>query len=126
LFFVRKSKFALRHLPIVRPLFNLSIILYFEEGKQGNTLNYFAEAIANRALLLSLGFKDDRKAFEQLITEITEVASWILEVSDVIMSGFILRHKDGIIEGGITEVYFDKLPTSKSIKIPWFTDNTAS
>jgi hypothetical protein len=103
------------------------LVLYFEVGRQENTLNYFAEAITNRALLQSLGYRDDHEAFDQLVTESTEVAGWILQISSYLMGSFILRHKSGIMEGGIAEVSFDKkLPSSNNIRIPWFTDNSAS
>jgi hypothetical protein len=103
------------------------LVLYFEEGRQENTLNYFAEAIANRALLQSLGYRDDHEAFDQLINESTEVAGWILDISSFLMGSFILRYRSGIMEGGIEKVSFDgKLPLSSDIRIPWFTDNSVS
>ncbi len=103
------------------------LFLYFEEGQQGNTLNFFADAIANHALLKSLGYKDDREAFNQLIKESTDVASWILNISSSLMGNFVLRHRSGIIEGDLEEVSFDKnLPLSRNIIIPWFTDNSGS
>ena len=101
------------------------LTFYFETGRQENTLNYFAEAIANRALLQSLGYESNQEAFNQLITETTQVAGWLLEVSSFVMGSFILMHKDGIMQSGIQEVYFDKLPHLNNIKIPWFVDTSS-
>jgi len=100
------------------------LVLYFEEGRQDNNLNYFAEVIANRALLQSLEYGNDQEAFDRLITETTKIASWLLEVSSHIMGSFILKHGKDILESGIEEVHFDSLPRSNSVKIPWFIDNS--
>lgn len=100
------------------------LILYVEKEGQGNNLHYFAEVIANRALLQSLGKEDEFEAFKQLIAESTKIAGWLLNISNAIMNEFLKRHINGIWEGNATEVYFDKLPSFNDISIPWFTDNS--
>jgi hypothetical protein len=100
------------------------LILYIEKEGKGNNLHYFAEVIANRALLQSLGKQDEFEAFMHLIGESTRIADWLLTISDAIMNEFLQRHISDIWESNAIEVYFDKLPSFNDISIPWFTDNS--
>jgi hypothetical protein len=105
------------------PNINEDLLLYIEESGKGNNLNYFAEVIANRALLQSIEKEDEFEAFKQLAKETINISELLLKASEGIMEAFLRRYKKDIWEGNAEEVYFDKLPSFGDICIPWFTDN---
>ncbi|MEA3459439.1 MAG: hypothetical protein U9R11_01990 [Chloroflexota bacterium] len=98
--------------------------LYVESGGSANNLYYFAEVLAGRALLRSMGASDDQAAYRQLVEEIPKVARWFAVVCDSLMTEFLRRHAGGIWEGKAVEVPLGELPPLLGVRLPWFTDTS--
>jgi hypothetical protein len=123
-----RNKFAFHYSPDemdrVLPGLPDELEVYIQEEGSANNLYYFAEVLANRALLRSIQVEDDQNAYHQLMEEIVKVTHWFTIVCDALMTEFLRRHIDGIWEGHAEEVSFNDLPLFQSVQIPWFTDTS--
>jgi hypothetical protein len=88
-----------------------------------NSLYYFADAIANRALLHEINPKDHQAAMEQLREETTQVHSAFHEVIAALMAVAVKRHLGKTLEElGATEVEISPSLNAEQICIPFFVD----
>ncbi len=109
-------------LDMVLPSVPEKLELYIEQEGSANNLYYFAEALANRALLQDMGDGDDFVAYKRLMSEVPKVANWFSRLCDALLYEFLNRMDEGIWEGYAEEVKFGKLPSFLDIRIPWFTE----
>ena len=121
-----RNNFAFHYSPeeldSVLPNIPEELEIYVSSMGSANTLYYFAEALANRSILKNMNEHDDFTAYKKLHIELPKVANWFIVLAELLIVEFISRYEDGIWDGFADEVHFDKLPSIKDIKIPWFTD----
>lgn len=98
--------------------------VYLQQGASANNLYYFAEVVANRALLRSMGLEDEQTAYHQLMQEIVQVAHWFIIVCDSLITLFLGKYAGGIWQEAAIEISFSNLPPFRSIRIPWFTETS--
>lgn len=124
---VRKG-FAFHYSPdemnAVIPDISEELTLYIEDGGSANNLYYFAEVIANTAMLKSIKAVDLQDAFERFSGEVRQVAGWFTVACDSLMLEFLKRHSDGIWNGNAKEVDIDDLRPFEEVRIPWFSDTS--
>jgi hypothetical protein len=91
-----------------------------------NSLYYFADAIANRALLHEINPKDHQAAMEQLRVETTQVHSAFHNAIAALVAVAVKRHlRKTLEELGATEVEISPLLDSEQISIPFFVNVAA-
>lgn len=98
--------------------------VYVSDGGSANTLYYFAEVLANRAILRTIDDKDDYAAYKRLVEELPMVAGWFIDCAESLIVEFMSRHEENIWDGLAEEVHFEKLPSITDIQIPWFTETS--
>ena len=109
-------------LDAVLPTVPEELEIYVADEGSANTLYYFAEVLANRAILRSMQETDDSIAYTKLHLELPKVANWFSILAELLLVEFISRYEEGIWDGFAEEIQFDNLPLITDIKIPWFTD----
>lgn len=98
--------------------------IYLSDGGGANTLYYFAEVLANRAILNTINEEDGFSAYKKLVEELPLVAKWFLDFAESLLVAFISRHEEGIWDGFAEEVKFSTLPSITDVKLPWFTETS--
>ena len=98
--------------------------LYIEHGGSANTLYYFAEVLANHAVLKRIDPADLAVAMQRLHNETVTVAGQFARFGQAFMSYVIKRQGPSIWKGTAIPVSFDKLPSFSEVRFPWFTDTT--
>ena len=126
-----RNKFAFHYSPI--DLNNLSsgvpeeYELYIQANGSGNHLYYFAEVLANRAILRIIDNQDEFNAYKKLMREIPDVVKLLSKACDALIYEFLDRveaKKGGFWKGYAEKLEFTQLPTLSDIKLPWFIDLT--
>ena len=88
-----------------------------------NTLYYFAEVIANRALLYEINSSNPAAAMEQLRLETTRIHAAFLKVISGLMALAVKNHLGKTLyEMGASEVEISPCLTSKQVSIPFFVE----
>jgi hypothetical protein len=108
----------------VLPTISEELELYVSDGGGANTLYYFAEVLAIRAILNSIDDKDGYSAYKKLTEELPMIAGWFIDFAEALLVEFLSKQEENLWDGFAEEVKFDKLPSISEIKIPWFTDTT--
>ena len=98
--------------------------IYLEDGGNANTLYYFAEALANHAVLESVSANDKVGVMEQFKCEVVEVANYFTRFGQGFMSCVIRKHGDAIWKERSSPVKFEELPSFAEMTFPWFTDTS--
>jgi hypothetical protein len=98
--------------------------LYLSQTENANTLYYFSEVLANRALLISMGEQDLAAAMSRLIADVLSVAKSVLKFSEHFMARFVEKHSPGVWDGFAEPVPMEGLLPIQSIRLPWFTDSS--
>ncbi len=96
--------------------------VYIQNDGSANNLFYFAEVLANKALLQTINSEIDQASYETLINEVTRVTHLFTIVSESLIMEFLRRNQVDIWDGTSQEVSIADLPPFDSIIIPWFTD----
>lgn len=99
--------------------------LYIEHDGSANTLYYFAEVLANHAVLKRIDPADSGAAMKRLYDETVTVAKQFTRFGQAFMSYVIKRQSPSIWKDTAIPVSFDKLPSFSEVRFPWFTDTTA-
>lgn len=98
--------------------------LYVEEEGNFNTLYYFAEILANSAVLNLINPTDKVDALEKLENEVITIAKSFVKFGQSYMSCVIKRYSPKIWKESAKLVEFEKLPNFFDIQLPWFTDTS--
>jgi hypothetical protein len=98
--------------------------LYIQKDGSANNLYYFAEVLADRALLHSINPQDQQAAMQDLMEDVRKAAHWFTVACDSLLNAFVRRHVDTIWEGNAIEIIFDDLRPFSTVQIPWFTDTS--
>lgn len=98
--------------------------IYLSDGGGANTLYYFAEVLANRAILNSINEEDIISAYKKLVEELPMVTKWFLDFVDALLVVFISKYGEDIWEDFAEEIKFTTLPSITEIKLPWFTETS--
>ncbi len=109
-------------LDAVLPTVPEELEIYVSDGGGANTLYYFAEVLANRAILRTIDDKDGYSAYKKLVKDLPMVAGWFINFAESLLVEFISKYEENIWDGFAEEVQFDTLPSITDIKIPWFTE----
>lgn len=98
--------------------------IFLEKDGSANTLFYFGEIVAGRALISGSGNLHSRteNPFENLVKEIFKVARWFTKVTNEIFVLFANKYSENIWEEEPVELEFQGLISILDIQIPWFTD----
>lgn len=89
-----------------------------------NTLYYFAEVLAVRAIFVELGFAPDEteKGLKRLQRDVTNVSHWFTVLSDALLAAIVKKHGDTTWEEAAKPVTLGPLPAFDEIRVPWFVD----
>lgn len=98
--------------------------LYIEDGGNANTLYYFAEILANHAVLNHVDVSDGANPMERLHEEILKVAYQFIRFGQGFMRYVLKRHTPYIWKEPVVPISFNKLPSFSEIRLPWFADTT--
>ncbi len=99
--------------------------VYIQNDGSANNLFYFAEVLANKALLLTINSEIDQDSYETLMKEVTTVTHLFTVISESLITEFLKRNQANIWDGTSQEVDLANLPSFDSITIPWFIDTSA-
>ncbi len=99
-----------------------SLHLYLDNQSNVNTLYYFAEVLANRAILQRTGRADEAQAIEAFLHEMGRVAKDFLVFCGGFMHLFLDRHGERIWVGKAQEVNFENLQRFRSLSLPFFVE----
>lgn len=108
------------HLEIMKD--NLSLYLSSENG--ANTIYYFAEALANWAVISKLKNYKNLNPVKEIIEELIEVAGNFSIFIVHFMSYVIRKYEPDIWDERAEKIIIKDLKTFKSIRIPAFTDTS--
>lgn len=97
--------------------------LYVEEKGNCNTLYYFAEILANSAVLNLINPSDNADALKHLEEEALNIARCFVKFGQAYMSFVIKRHSPQIWKEAAKPVEFEKLLVFSEMHLPWFTDS---
>ncbi len=97
---------------------------FYAHENGANTLYFFAELAANRALLDHLQLDDWMQAFEVLIGDVVRVGGLYLSVVEAILRELLTRHRSGVWQNGVEEIEIPTAPGFLDVRIPWFTDTS--
>jgi len=92
----------------------------YVSDKNVNTLFYFAEVLANRAILKNIDASNDFESYKKLIKELTMVARWFSKLAELLIIKFLSIQGDDILDGFVEDLHFENLPSINDIQIPWF------
>lgn len=124
-----RNNFAFHYSPeeldTVLPTVPEELELYVSDEGSANTLYYFAEVLAIRAILRTIDDRDSYSAYKKIVEELPMIAGWFIDFAEALLLEFLSKQEKNIWDGFAEEVQFDTLPSITEIKIPWFTD-TAS
>ncbi len=98
--------------------------LYIEEEGNANSLYYFAEVLANRAVLDRVNVSNGKDAMDRFIGEVVTVAEQFTRFGQAFMSYVIKRQGQSIWQEPAKCVQFSILPSFSEMRFPWFTDTT--
>lgn len=98
--------------------------LYVSKENDANTLYYFAEALANWAVISKIDNPDNLNPLELIISELTSIAKVFNTFNNLFMSFIINKYKPEIWEGVAVEITLENLMRFKDIHIPLFTDTS--
>lgn len=96
--------------------------MYVSDVAAANTLHYFAEVIANHAVLKNINPEDELSAYQKLVKEILTVSRWFIDFANYLMVEFISKYGQDIWDGEAERIEFSGLQNINDIKLPWFTD----
>ena len=96
--------------------------IYVPKEGSANNLYYFAEVLANRALLEEVGGNKETDVLHRLQMEIGEAAHWVHVISDDLIKVILGKYVDRIWESAAVEVEIGDPPKFDDIRIPWFVD----
>jgi len=96
--------------------------LYIETNGSANNLYYFAELLANHALLFEIDPNDWQAAFRKLYEGISEVVQLFSFVCDALIVQFIDLRVDRIWQDNAVEVKLEGMKSFTDIHLPWFSD----
>lgn len=106
----------------VLPALSDELDIYIEKRGIANTLYYFAEALANHALLESLGAADRGAALAQFHQQVVQVAGYFLRFGQSYMSSVIKEFGLQVWKDPATPVDLGPLASFTEMRFPWFTD----
>lgn len=109
-------------LEAIFPEIDEDLLVYFEKGGRGNNLYYFAEVVANMALLKSINPTDVQGVIKHLTNEMVVLSEWFLVVCDEIIISILDKNLSNYWEGNFKKVEFNKLIPINDVKLPWFID----
>lgn len=98
--------------------------LYVEEGTDANTLYYFAEVLANRAVLRRVNLPELPEAMTRFNKELTDIATRFSRFNNAVLSYIAAQHKSMVWKEGKSEIEFQDLPTFVDVRFPWFADTS--
>lgn len=96
--------------------------LFLEDGSNINSLYYFAEVLANRAVLQRVDRADEARAMDSLIRQVGAVGLDFLIFCDGYMHLFIDRYATQIWKDKAKPVTFGALPRFREVRLPFFVD----
>ena len=98
--------------------------VFLEKDGSANSLFYFGEVVAGRALISEGGdlSSGTNNPFENLVKEVFKVARWFTKVTSEIFVLFVNKYSDKIWEKEPVELELQGLISILDIQIPWFTD----
>jgi len=107
-------------LAAVLPSVSEDLDVYIDSaGRILNNLYYFAEVLANTAMLSGIDH-DIQAAFRKFWKDVILVAEWFAIVSNGLIVQFLKNHF--LWDGAATEISLDDLMPTSSVRLPWFTD----
>jgi hypothetical protein len=121
-----RNQFSFHYSPkkMDRVLKNLTedLKIYIETNGSANNLYYFAELLANYALLFEIDPNDWQAAFRKLKENLGEIVQLFSIVCDVLMKQFIELRIDDFWQDHAVEVQLEGVKSFTEIQLPWFTD----
>lgn len=123
-----RTDFAFHYSPSelddVLPTVSDELDLYIEQDGNANTLYYFAEVLANRAIISRIDASDEVEALKRLRDEVVMVSGHFTRFGQAFMSYVIKRHSPSIWKDTAIPISFKKLLSFSKIRFPWFADTT--
>lgn len=98
--------------------------MYIEKGTNANSLYYFAEVLANRAMINSIDPEDIVSANQKFNAEVTKVAQLFSRFGQAFLQDIIKQHAPEIWEDRAVKVEFEDLPDFSTTQIKWFSDTS--
>lgn len=97
--------------------------LYLEERGIFNTMYYFAEALANQAILKAFGAPDDHNAASNYSNKVHELAGSFLRFGQAVLVVIANEH-ESLWDGPRVAVELGEVAKFSAVHIPWFVDAT--
>lgn len=98
--------------------------LYISKDNGANTLYYFAEALANWAVISKVDNPENINPLKLINSELTSIAKLFNNFNELFMSFIIKKYKPEIWDGVAEEVVLENLMKFKEVRIPLFTDTS--
>jgi len=121
-----RNQFSFHYSPkkMDRVLKNLTedLKIYIETNGSANNLYYFAELLANYALLFEIDPSDWQTAFRKFKENISEIVQLFSIICDALMMQFIQLRIDDFWQDFAVEVQLEGIKSFTEIQLPWFTD----
>jgi hypothetical protein len=121
-----RNQFAFHYSPkkMDRVLKNLpeDLKIYIETNGNANNLYYFAELLANYALLFEIDSNDWQAAFRKLRENLSEIVQLFSAICDGLMMKFMGLRIEDFWQDYATEVKLEGMRSFTEIQLPWFTD----
>jgi hypothetical protein len=98
--------------------------LYISKDNDANTLYYFAEALANWAVISKVDNPENLNPLELINGEVTSIAKIFNTFNKLFMSFIIKKYKPEIWDGVAEKVVLENLTKFREVHIPLFTDTS--
>lgn len=114
--------YSYEHLAMHLPNLQDDLNLYIAEENDANTLYYFAEALANRAVLSTFEIPDGVNPLEILNSEVIGIAKKFNKFNMHLLKFIIHKNSPEIFNGVAEKIEMNDLKLFKEVNIPFFTD----
>ena len=94
--------------------------VYLDPESNVNTLYYFAEVLANRAILQKTGRVGEAESMDHLIQQVGSVGKDFVAFCGGFMADFLDRYSDDVWSGKAEEVEIGALPQFRTVSFPFF------
>ena len=121
-----RNQFAFHYSPKkydrVLPQIEEELKFYIQDGGRANNLYYFAEILANMALLHEIPGRNGKAAMKRLTSDIIKITNHFVVGCDALINAIIGLQAPEVWKGIATSVQLQNLKPFEQIRLPWFTD----